>query len=181
MIMKICPAPNMEYGEGVPCTACEWAKFDLWAERPRLPVITVYLVRARARPPAARRRLALSPASDGEKCGRLHSAYAPHSESASRESRVVLPRVNPDPWTADAEGERSVPRRRPCHAPALSRQRDSSCRAWSPPASDASPSVLTIPLQQSSPAHRRRRSCYNISVISWSRNPLRPWYNTCFS
>lgn len=57
MIMKICPAPNMEYGEGVPCSACEWAKFDLWAERPRLPVITVYLVRARAaarRPPPPR-------------------------------------------------------------------------------------------------------------------------------
>ncbi|CAH0725852.1 unnamed protein product, partial [Brenthis ino] len=57
--------------------------------RPRLSVITVYLVRAR--PPAAR-RLALSPASDGERSGRPHLGYvsSAHSDHDSvRQSRVA--------------------------------------------------------------------------------------------
>lgn len=60
---------------------------------------------ARARPPAAR-RLALSPASDGEWCARSH-ASAPHS--VLRPSRVAAPRVSREcsassamrrPWAA---------------------------------------------------------------------------------
>ncbi|XP_026746703.1 homeotic protein spalt-major-like isoform X4 [Trichoplusia ni] len=98
--------------------------------------------RARCRPPPAA-RLALSPASDGEWCARSHAASAPLS--VLRPRRVAGPRVRPEEPCA-------------CHAPALSRVRSAApCRASSPPASAASPSVLNVPTtSHQSPHHTRR-------------------------
>lgn len=76
---------------------------------------------ARARsPPAARRRLALSPASDGERCARPHSVSAPHSVLRPSPSRVNG--AASVPLSARVESPRlpgRSPRRAACHALAL--------------------------------------------------------------
>lgn len=99
---------------------------------------------ARARSPAAaRRRLALSPASDGEWCARSHavSARTPYVERAVRlRARVTV--------SAPAAAAAS---RLPCAA--TERPARPTCRASSQPASDASPSVLYSSIRTSSTAH----------------------------
>ncbi|KAJ0181876.1 hypothetical protein K1T71_002598 [Dendrolimus kikuchii] len=104
--------PRPEYGI--------WGGGPVWRVRmaqPRLPVITVYLVRARARrpPPAARNRLALSPASDGEWCARLHVAFAPHSvlRTSSEPSKRLRARVNSTPARQGAVVATRASARRP--------------------------------------------------------------------
>ncbi|CAG9098782.1 unnamed protein product [Plutella xylostella] len=66
---EICPAPNMEYGGGGPVAASANGRsliYEPGAAPP--PVITGYLVRARAAPPPASRSVALQMASRAVAC-----------------------------------------------------------------------------------------------------------------
>lgn len=102
--------------------------------RPRLPVITVYLVRARARrppPAAASRSVPLQMASGAP--GR--TPYPLRSPSTAREWPVHYTYTAVTPHLHSAAARSSC---LPCAGP----ERDTTCRASSQPASDASPSVL---------------------------------------
>lgn len=114
---EICPAPNMEYGGGGLGRVRMGEVWFMRRARPRLPVITAYLVRARA---AAARRLAQS---------RFRwRVVRPASPRRRVRSALRTPDASRDQATAATPAMRRWP----------------PCRASSQPASDASPSVLAI-------------------------------------
>ncbi|KAI8427920.1 hypothetical protein MSG28_002256 [Choristoneura fumiferana] len=114
--MKICPAPNMEEGVRVARANGRSLIYESGAAPP--PVITVYLVRARAGPPPS------SPA---------------QSRFRWRVARPAAPRLRTEPERPASARPLPGP---PCAGPGP--ERPPACRASSQPASAASPSLATI-------------------------------------